>query len=133
MNKNKLKLNDDKTELMAVGDRIRLRDISKDDLLLGSSTVPFKPSAKYLGVHLDESLSMDLQISTLCCSTHFHLRKISSIKPYLSISSTAQLISSMILSRLDYSNGTLSGIPSSSPNRLQTVQNNVARLVLHTK
>ena len=60
MNKSKLKLNDDNIELVASGDRIRLRDISKGDLL-GSSTVPFKQSAKYLDVHVGESLSMDLQ------------------------------------------------------------------------
>ena len=68
------------------------------------------------------NMSMDLQTSTLCRSTHFHLRKIASIRPYLSISSTAQLVSSLILSRLDYCNSTFSGLPSSSLNRLQKVQ-----------
>ena len=39
----------------------------------------------------------------------------------------------MILSRLDYCNSTLSGLPSSCLNRLQKVQNNAARLVLRKR
>jgi len=73
---------------------------------------------------------MDKQISSLCRTCFLHLRKISSIRQFLSTESTHQLVSSMILSRLDYCNGTLSGLPSTSLNRLQKVQNQAARLVL---
>ena len=69
-------------------------------------------------------------MTSLCRSSYFHLRKIASIRPYLSDESTAQLVSSLILSRLDYCSSTLSGLPSCSLNRLQKVQNNAARLVL---
>ena len=73
---------------------------------------------------------MKEQVTPLCRSSYFHLRKIAFSRPYLSDESTAQLVSSLILSRLDYCNSTLSGFPSSSLNRLQKVQNNAARLVL---
>ena len=69
-------------------------------------------------------------MTSLCRLSYFDLRKIASIRPYLSDESTAQLVSPLILSRLDYCNSTLSGLPSSSLNRLQKVQNNAARLVL---
>ena len=72
-------------------------------------------------------LSMKEQVTSLCCSSYFHLCKIASIRPYLSDESTAQLVSSLILSRLDYCNSTLSGLPSCSLNRLQQFQNNVAK------
>ena len=72
-------------------------------------------------------------MTSLCCSSYFHLRKIASIRPYLSDESTAQLVSSLMLSRLDYRNSTLSGLPPSSLNRLQKVQNNAARLVLRKR
>ena len=69
-------------------------------------------------------------MTSLCRSSYFHLRKTASIRPYLSDENTAQLVSSLILSRLDYCNSTLSGLPPCSLNRLQKVQNNAARLVL---
>ena len=133
MNKNKLKLNEEKTELLVVGDRTRLSQVNKEPLTFGPNAVPFQTSAKYLGVHLDETLSMREQVTSLCRSSYFHLRKISSIRPYLWDESTAQLVSSLILSRLDYCNSILSGLPSCSLNRLQNVQNNAARLVLRKR
>ena len=75
-------------------------------------------------------MSMKEQATSLCRTSYFRLRKIPSSRPYLSGASTAQLVSSLILSRLDYCNSTLSGLPSSSLNRLQKLQNNAARLVL---
>jgi len=133
MNKNKLKLNEEKTELLVEGDRARLCQVKKEPLTFGPNALPFQTSTKYLGVHLDETLSMKEQVTSLCRSSYFHLRKIASIRPYLSDESTAQLVSSLILSRLDYCNSTLSGLPSSSLKRLQKVQNNAARLVLRKR
>ena len=59
---------------------------------ISAKMISFSAPAQFLsnlGVHLDESLSMDLQISTLCLSTHIHLRKIpqhrlSQSHPYIS-------------------------------------------------
>ena len=143
MNKSKVKLNDEKTELLVIGDRICHSLVRKDPLTFGSCSVPFQTSAKYLGVHLNKTLSMNEHISSLCHSSYFHLRKIGSIRPYLSDASTARpylsdastakLVSSLILSRLDCCNSTLSGLPFSSLKRLQKVQNNAARLVLRKR
>ena len=69
-------------------------------------------------------------MTSLCRLSYFHLRKIASIRPYLSDASTAQLVSSPILSRLDYCSSALTGLPTSSQIQLQTVQNNPARFVL---
>ena len=133
MNKNKVKLNEEKTELLVVGDRTRLCQVKKELLTFGPNAVPFQTSAKYLGVHPDETLSMKEQVTSLCRSSYFHLRKIASFRPYLSDENIAQLVSSLILSKLDYCTSTLSGLPSSSLNRLQKVQNNAARRVLRKR
>ena len=67
---------------------------------------------------------MDLRFKEL------ELRRIASIRPYLTQSATAQLISSAITSRLDYCNSILAGLPLKQISRLQRVQNNAAKLVL---
>ena len=56
--------------------------------------------------------------------------RIASIWPYLTQSATAQLISSAIISCLDYCNSTNAGLPLKQISRLQRVQNNAAKLVL---
>ena len=56
MNKNKL--NEEKTDLLVVGHRTRLRQVKKEPLTFGPNAAPFQTSAKNLGVHLDETLSM---------------------------------------------------------------------------
>ena len=61
---------------------------------------------------------------------HFlSLRRIGSIRPYLAEKATACLINSVVTSRLDFSNFTLTGITSDQINRLQRVQNCSARLI----
>ena len=75
MNKNKLKLSEEKTELLAVGDHTRLCQVKKEPLTFGPNAVPFQTSAKNLGVHLDETLSMKEQATSLCRSSYFHLAR----------------------------------------------------------
>jgi hypothetical protein len=127
---NKLKLNDDKTEALVVGSRSYSNLINSQSLEIGGNCNPFKTCVKDLGVYLDNTLSMHHHISHLCRSSFLALRRIGSIRSYLTESTTAQLVSSFITSRLDYCNATLAGLPAVERNRLQRVQNSAARLVM---
>ena len=64
MNSNKLKLNTDKTEVMPAGSACHLESVDSECANIGGKSVPFKTSVKYLGVHLDRTLSMQQHIST---------------------------------------------------------------------
>ena len=68
-------------------------------------------------------------ISDICRSSFLSLRRIGSIRPYLTEQATVCLINSVVTSRLDFCNSTLSGITSDQINRLQRVQNCAARLI----
>ena len=61
---------------------------------------------------------------------NFELRRINSIRHYLSVQATKTLVSAFVLSRLDYCNSLHSGCLQYLLNRLQRVENNVARLIL---
>jgi hypothetical protein len=130
---NKLQLNADKTEAMLVGTKHKLASVSTDSITLGETSIPFATSVKNLGVTLDSTLSMQNFISKTCQSCFFHLRRIGLIRKFLSTDAAAKLVTSFVLSRLDYCNSLLAGLPASSIQPLQRVQNSAARLVLKKK
>jgi hypothetical protein len=130
MDSNKLMLNTDKTEVLPVGAPSRLRLVESDSTVIGSSSIPFKNSVRYLGVQIDQTLSMHDQISSTCRVCFLELRRIASIRPYLSDTACARLVTARVTSRLDYCNSVLAGLPAEQLNRLQRIQNNAARLVL---
>ena len=72
---------------------------------------------------------MQQQISSVCRVAYLELRRIASIRTYPTQSAAAQLVSSAITSRLDCYNSTVAGLPVKQISRLQTVQNNAAKLV----
>ena len=96
---NKLKLNTEKTELMFVGLSVRISSVGCESADIGGSCIPFQTTVTYLGMHLDQTLSMKQHTSSLCSTTFFALRKIASIRPFPSNSSTEKLVTSMITSR----------------------------------
>lgn len=77
----------------------------------------------------DDELSMRVHVNKVCQLAYYELRKISTIRHYLSQQATQTLVTSLVLSRLDYGNSLLAGIPDTLLNKLQKVQNSAARLV----
>ena len=73
---------------------------------------------------------MEQHTSRLCRSAYLAMRQIASIRRYLIEKNTVQLVCSFVLSRLDYCNATLAGIPATHIARLQRILNNEARLVI---
>ena len=74
---------------------------------------------------------MEQHIGHLCLSAYLAMMQIVSIFRYLTEKkNTVQLVCSFVLSRLDYCNATLAGLPASHIARPQRIQNNAARLVL---
>ncbi|GFR79123.1 reverse transcriptase-like protein [Elysia marginata] len=85
--------------------------------------------AKNLGVIFDSDFSMQHQLSSLCKSLHFQLRKIGSIRENLTEKVAKTLVTSLILSKLDYCNSPLAGCPQNKLQKRQSIMNNSARLV----
>ena len=141
MQSNKLELNAEeerkkkrkKTEMMLVGSSVRISSVGCESADIGGSCIPFQTTVTYLGVHLDQTLSMKQHISSLCHTTFLALRRIASIRPFLSSSSTEKFVASMITSRLDYCNATFASVADEQIVRIQKIQNNAARLILKKK
>ena len=133
MKANKLKMNEEKTELLCVGKSDKLKvvfDEIKDGLEVSGQTVHFSQSVRSLGVFLDSSLTMEAHIRHLCQVLYLQLRRIGKIRHLLTIEATNKLCVSFILSRIDYCNALFSNLPEKQMSKLQRIQNCAARLVL---
>ena len=133
MTENQLKLNDDKTEALLFPFSSSLKPSTvplPDSITLGSHNIPFSDSDRNLGFILDSKLSMKKHIIKICQTAYFELKRISSIRRFLTEDATKTLVTSYILSRLDYCNCLLMGTPNSVIQPLQKIQNFAARLVL---
>ena len=127
----KLKMDDDKTELMAIGTRFKLSQVIPNlvPMSISGCDIPFSQSVRNLGFHLDETLFMDAHIRYLCRILSCQLRRVGKIRSFLSTDAANKLAVSLILSRLDYCNSLLAGLHDNKLNKVQRIQNHAARLV----
>ena len=134
MTENQLKLNDNKTEalLFPISSSLKPFTVPLPDLItLGSYNIPFSDSARNLGFILDSKLSMKKHVIKICQTAYFELKRIGSIRRFLTEDATKTLVTSYILSRLDYCNCLLMGTPNSAIQPLQKIQNFAARTCSH--
>ena len=73
---------------------------------------------------------MDVHIKHLCGILFCQLRRLGKIRPFLSTDAANKLAVSFVLTRLDYCNSLLAGLPDNKLNKLQRIQNHAARIVL---
>ena len=129
MKQNMLKLNDDKTELIVFTSKYK-QDLYNDlSITIGDTVVDCNSQVRDLGVIFDRVLSLRQHVSYTSRACRFHLRNISRIRKYIPQDISIVLIKSLVMSRLDYSNGLLYGLPKCTVSGLQAVQNSAARIV----
>ena len=130
---NELKLNDDKTELMVFSKKQHLAEYQQISISIGCACVTASEQARNLGVVLESMMTLDKHVSDTCSKTYVQLRNIGRIRRYLDMEATKTLVHALVISRLDYGNALLHGLPNSTINRLQRVQNVAARMITRTK
>uniref|UniRef100_A0A8C5PP82 Reverse transcriptase domain-containing protein n=1 Tax=Leptobrachium leishanense TaxID=445787 RepID=A0A8C5PP82_9ANUR len=123
-----LKLNMSKTELLLIPPS---NASPPPDFSITVEGITISPSnqVRCLGVTLDSALSFIPHIQSLSSSCRYQLRNISRIRPFLTTVTTKQLIHALVISRLDYCNNLLSGLPLSRLSPLQSILNASARLI----
>ncbi len=124
-----LQLNLAKTELLVVSANPSLHH--NLSIQLGSSTITPSRTARNLGVVIDDQLSFTDHIATTARSCRFALYNIRKIRPFLSEQAAQLLVQALVLSRLDYCNALLAGLPACTIKPLQLIQNAAARVVFN--
>ena len=133
MAENKLLLNPTKTEFLLLGMPSQLKKIDSSICLsFGDSLIQTSQSARNLGIIFDSNLSFTKHIDTVCRSAHYHIRDIRRIRHLIPSTALIPLANALVSSRLDYCNSLYTGISKSNLNRLQRIQNSLARAVTGT-
>ena len=113
----------DYPEKFAYGTGIRVAD----------SDITFSVQLKSLGVTLDHNLSFDQHISNIVRSSNYNIRALRHIRPMLDKKVANTVACSIVSTRLDYCNSLLYGASTQNIQRLQRIQNSLARVVSGTK
>ena len=126
---NKLQLNDDKTELMFATPKKFNSHLSLPPSMQNNQVdISSSPSVRSHSVVLDQTLSFKQHVLNICRLAYLELRRISTIRHYLSVDATKTLICAFVLSRIDYCNSSCwnSKVP---VRQTPKIQNNAARIV----
>ena len=133
MRKNKLQLNDSKTDVMIICSVHNHSKVNIPHIQVGDSEIQPVSAVRNIVAQLDETLSMRIHVNSLCSRAHFYLRNISKIRHLLDRRTMSNACSCLdVTSRLDNGNALLCGLPQTLLSKVQRVQNSPARLVCLT-
>ena len=125
---NKLKLNDDKTEVIHINSRFKYH-YPIHSIRIGDSCSRPVTSARALGTIATSNLRMKNHVNNICRTSSLALHKIGKIRKVLDQQITEKLVHAFISCRLDFCNNLLHCILDSQTAKLQRIQNAAARLV----
>jgi hypothetical protein len=133
MSANLLTLNPSKTEFLVIGNPQQLSKLNNPRLTLDCNTaiVPAH-HARNLGVIFDNNLSFRNQITALSQSCFYHIRDLRRIRDTLDFKTASTVATALVHSKLDYCNSLYYNLPAHQIQRLQYIQNSLARAVCHT-
>ena len=123
----KLKLNPDKTEFILIGTKSQLDKFKKYfPTKLLDQDVTLTDSARNLGVEFDKAILRN--ILKVCRSCYYHIRDLRRWRRCLTAAVTKTISTSIVSSKLDYCNSILYNILNREINKVQSVQNCLAKM-----
>ena len=126
----RLKLQGAKTEFIII-DRAGLLCTEADFIMqIDGVSIKSVNTVRDLGVILDSRFNMKSHIAKVSRACFFHLRRLRQIRSCLDEDSAKTVAVTMVLSRLDYCNAILTGLPETTLQPLTRVLNTAARIVL---
>ena len=127
-----LKSNPGKTDIHVLHftSRFKKQPSLLETLMLANTTIGIKARAKNLGILMDKILSFNDHINEICKKASFAIRSIGHIRMKGTLK---MLVNSLVISRLDYCNSVLYGIPKYQRDKLQRIQNIAARMITRTR
>ena len=125
---NMLLCNPGKTEVIQFNSRF-VRNPVLSQFSFGNTIIELSDKVRDLGVILDKELNLRQHVNDTCKKAISAIRSISRIRKYMSQSNLKRIVNAFVISRMDYCNSILYGLPTVEHEKLQRVQNIAARLI----
>ena len=126
-----LKLNVDKTNILFIGSR--RNTLIHSDLNINHNNIliekPDKNFVKTLGVRIDKNLTMEYHVNNIIQIGYFHLRRFYRIRYCFDVETKILIVSSYVLSKMDFCNSILALITEKLINKLQKLINSSIRFI----
>ena len=129
MRSNRLQLNAEKSEFIWFGTRQRIGAATLPSLPVLGDVIAPSSIVRNLGIYMDSQLSMGAHVDRTVARCFATLRQLRSVRRSVSTSVFQTLVTSLVVSRLDYGNAVLCGLPNTQLRRVQSVLNAGARLI----
>jgi len=129
MNRNFLKLNDSKSELIFLHRPSEESKVLNRQLVIGDHLLKSSSPVRNLGVLFDCGMSLENNINKVVSTCFNNIRKIYRIRSFLNEHTAKCLTHSLIVSHLDYANSLYYNLPKRLLNKLERVQNAAVRLI----
>ena len=131
MDKNCLKLNNAKTELILFGSQQTLSKCITNNININGHEVNRSQTIKCLGAWLDQELKMKQHIVTKCRIAMLNMQRIKYLRPFLTEDITEVLVLGLVILHIDYCYSLFVSLPETDISKLQRIQNIGAKLVLN--
>lgn len=129
MHVNRLQLNTDKTELLWCTTSRQLHHLPTASIRIGPDYISPSANVRDLGIYLDSDLTMRSHVQRTVAACFATLRQLRSVRRSVPPPVYQTLVVALVLSKLDYGNATLIGLPAYLYDRLQSVLNAAARSI----
>ena len=113
MYKNKLKLNQEKTEFIVFASSTNEKHIVANNMFLNDANIPRSNTVRNLGVYMDTQMNMMYHINDVKKRCFYYMRWIWGVRHLLTTQATKYVVHALVISRLDYCNSVLHGLPKS--------------------
>jgi Reverse transcriptase (RNA-dependent DNA polymerase)/Endonuclease-reverse transcriptase len=127
---NRLSVNPSKTEFLLIGTPQQRSKLTTFSVSFHGNNLKPSESCRNLGVVFDSDLSFKSHISNICRTSFYHIRQLRQVRSSLDTNSAIVLANALVSAKLDYCNSLFYDLPDVSLNRLQLVQNALARVVV---
>ena len=132
--RNGMLLNPDKSEVLLVARKANAAKFAQGTgVCVAGANILYSVQLKSLGITLDQNLSLDQHVTNIVKSSNFNIRALRHIRPMLDRTVANTVACSIVSAKIDYCNSLLYGASAKNIQKLQRVQNTLARVVSGVK